>query len=103
MRVQLEMLEDHADPGAEFRQIRPAVADFDAIDLDAARLIGLEPVDAFDQGTLARARGPADHDHVAAGNRETAILENRHVPVGLADVSELDHPSLGHMEARLMP
>jgi hypothetical protein len=55
VRIQLEMLEDHADPGAQLRQIRPAVADLDAVDLDVARLIRLEAVDAFDQRALAGA------------------------------------------------
>jgi hypothetical protein len=56
MREQFEMLKHHADAGAQLRQVGLAVADGNAGDRDGAFLERLEPIDAFDQRRLARAR-----------------------------------------------
>jgi hypothetical protein len=53
VREQLEMLEHHADAGAQLRQIGLAVADRDSVDGDGAFLERLQPVDALDQGRFA--------------------------------------------------
>ena len=54
MRKQLEMLEYHADAGAQLRQIGLGVVDLDAVEDDLAFLKRLQRVDAFDQRRLAR-------------------------------------------------
>ena len=53
MRKQLEVLEHHADPRAQLRQIGLGIVDLGAVDADVAFLERLQRVDAFDQRRLA--------------------------------------------------
>ena len=63
MRIQLEILEHHADPGAQRGQIGLLVADRHAVDRDPALLKRLQPVHAFDERGFARSgRAADDHD-----------------------------------------
>jgi hypothetical protein len=91
MRVEFEILEHHADAGAQFRQVGPAVADRDGLDRDPPLLEGLESVDAFYQGALARARRAADDDDLALGDRGRAIGEDAEIAVPFAEMLDLDH------------
>jgi hypothetical protein len=55
VREQVELLKYHADVAAEIAQIFARGGDVDAIDEDAAVVEGLKPIDAAEQGALARA------------------------------------------------
>ena len=55
MREQLEMLEHHADPSAQLRQIGLGVIDLDPLDRNLALLKRLQRIDAFDERGFARA------------------------------------------------
>ena len=76
MREQLEMLKYHADAGAQLRQVDLGVADGNAGDRDGAFLERLEPIDAFDERRLARARWIAHHDDFALGDFRRAMLQH---------------------------
>src|SRR5579863_2535294 len=92
MRKQLEMLEHHADPGAQLRQIGLGIADGNAVNDDLPLLERLQRVDAFDQRRFSRAGRTAHNDHLALGDARGAILqrlEGRVIP--FVDVADLDH------------
>jgi hypothetical protein len=91
MREQFEMLKHHADAGAQLRQVGLAVADGNAGDRDGAFLERLEPIDAFDQRRLARARWTAHAHDFALGDLRRAMLQHLKVGVPLADFAERDH------------
>ncbi|SIK51626.1 Uncharacterised protein [Mycobacteroides abscessus subsp. abscessus] len=55
MGEKIEVLEHHADVAAHGVDVFEVVGEFDAIDNDLALLMLFEPVDAADQGGLARA------------------------------------------------
>jgi hypothetical protein len=58
VREQLEMLEHHADAGAQARQVCPRVADGNTVDHDAPLLEGLQAIDALDQRRSPEPEGP---------------------------------------------
>ena len=55
---------------------------------DAAGVVHLEPVDAADQGRLARARRPDDDDDLALGDLEVDVLQRLERAEPLVDVLE---------------
>ena len=69
VREQVELLEHHADLAADGLDVLDVVGQLDAVDDDVALLVLLEPVDAADQGRLARARRAADDDLLALAHR----------------------------------
>src|SRR5215813_8671367 len=88
VREQLEMLEHHADAGA---QLWLRVADGDPVHRDAAFLERFKTVDAFDQGRFSRSRWAAHHDHLALGNFGRAILQHLDLAVPFTDIADRDH------------
>ncbi len=95
MREQVELLEDHADVGAQAGQVDARPRDRLAEDDDVPLLHALERVDAADQGALAGARGPTDHDDLAAVHREGDVAQDVELSEPLVDGLELDH-RFGH-------
>ena len=92
MRVELEVLEDHADPGAQPLDVGPGPLHGLAVHEDLPFLKSLQPVDAPEQGALARAAGAADDDLPAAPDGLGDAAEGLNVlPVPQAHVSDLDH------------
>jgi hypothetical protein len=65
VREQFEILENHADLGAQLGEVGFRIADRDAINNDFAGLERLQPIDALDQRRLARTGGAADDDDFA--------------------------------------
>src|SRR5947209_15395508 len=65
MWEQIETLEHHADLTANLVDAAQVRAESDSLDGDLAFLEFLQRVDASDQGRLAGARRPADHDALA--------------------------------------
>jgi len=65
MREQIEVLEHHADLGADGIDVLQIRGQKRAVDLNAALLVLLQRVDAADQRRFAGARRPADHDALA--------------------------------------
>ena len=59
---EVEVLEDHADFGTDLLDVFHVVGQFDAVDDDLAALVLFQPVDAADQGRLARTGRAADHN-----------------------------------------
>src|SRR5215472_18690056 len=104
VREEIEGLEDHADLGAELGQVPAVAGNGVTVHEDLALLDRLEPVDAADEGALARAGGPAHHHHLAGRDVEAHVLE--HVvgaePLAYADVangrSATRHGLLDHHE-----
>src|SRR5690606_22196704 len=62
----------------------------DPVDDDAALLMRLQPVDGADEGRLARSRGPADHDALAALDGEVDVAERVVVAEPFVDPAHLD-------------
>src|ERR1700722_19097975 len=101
MRKQFKMLEHHADPGAQLRQVGPGVVDLDAVEDDVALLKRLQRIDAFDQRRFARPRRTAHHHHLALGDAGGAILQRLEVrPVPFIDVADFDHEALANGQWR---
>src|SRR3982074_2492298 len=96
MRKQLEMLEHHADAGAQLGQIGLGIVDLDAVEDDLPALERLQRVDAFDQCLFSRPRWAANHHYLALRDVGGAILQRLKAgPVPFVDVADLDHePSL---------
>ena len=88
---QFKVLKHHADATAQGRQVGSRCADLVATDFDAARIEGLQTIDAFDQRRLARAGAPTDHDHLALTYRRRAVREHLKRAVALADILDDDH------------
>src|SRR5690606_21031352 len=59
---------------------------------DAPLLVLLEPVDAADQGALAGARGPDDHDDLALVHRHVDVAQDVEVTEPLVEALDLDDP-----------
>ncbi|MNH33602.1 hypothetical protein D3C79_941320 [compost metagenome] len=87
MRPQVEVLKDHAQPCAQALQLarvggaQPATraaAQFQlfAVDQDLPGVGLLEQVDAAQEGTLARAAGADDADHIAGFGVQRDTLEH---------------------------
>src|SRR5690606_2960795 len=91
MRVEVELLEDHADLGTELGPIHRPVGDVHAVDDDRALLDQLEPVDATDERALAGAAGSADHYHFASLNVQVDVLQDVQLAEPLVHTPELDH------------
>ena len=89
------MLEHHADPGPQARQIRGRVIDPGAIHGDRSLLKGLECIDAFDQGRLARPGRAADHHDLTAINLRGAVRQHLEAAVPLGNRINGNH---GHGE-----
>ena len=94
VREQLEVLEYHADAGAQLGQVGLRVADGDVVDEDLALLKGLESVHALDERGFARAGGSADDDDLAFLHLGRAFGQHLERAVPLADVLHFDH---GHV------
>ena len=91
VRKQLEVLEHHADPRAQLRQIGLRVADRNRVDRDLAFLERLERVDALDDRRLAAARRAAHDDDLALLYFGRAIGQDLEGAVPLAHVLDRNH------------
>ncbi|MNC46149.1 hypothetical protein D3C75_951550 [compost metagenome] len=91
VREQLEVLEHHADPRAQLRQVGLRRGDRGAVDHDVALLERFQGVDALDQGGLAGAGRPAHHHHLALAHLGAAAGQHLEVPVPLVDVLDGNH------------
>ena len=91
MRKEFEMLKNHSDVRAQFRQINTRSTDIDPIYENAAALERLKGVDGLNQSGFSGAGRPADNDNFAFFDRCGAIAENLKVSVPLADIFYLDH------------
>jgi hypothetical protein len=87
---QVELLEDHADVGAEAGQGPALAGQRLAFQADVAAVDRLQPVDGPAQGRLPRPRR-ADHDHDLAGvHLEVDVLEHVQVTEPLVDLAHLE-------------
>src|SRR3972149_849163 len=91
VRIKLEVLEHHADAGADLGQPGFGIADVNAVNRNAAFLVGLEPVDTFNKRALAGTRWTAHDDDFAALDACSAIGEDLKGAIPFADVLDLNH------------
>ncbi|MCY1537242.1 hypothetical protein D9M68_727310 [compost metagenome] len=89
MGEQLEVLEHHADLGAQLGQVGGRRYG-GAVDQDVAALDGLQRVDGLDERGLAGARRPADHHDLALVDAGRALLEHVVGAVVLVHPADLD-------------
>ena len=88
VRVELEVLEHHADPGAQRRQVGPPVGDRDAVDRDAAAVDRHQAVDALDQACSFRS--PTGPQTTTTSPAFTVAVQSRRTwraAIGLLDVA----------------
>ena len=90
MRKEVELLEHHADLAPDRLDRLQVVGELDAVDLERALLMLLEAIDAADQRRFAGSRRPADHDPLAARDRQIDVAQHVELPVPLVDARELD-------------
>ena len=98
MRPQREVLEDHADARPDAGQ--PAIVHDNsaggdahrfAVQVDLADIGPFQPVDAAQQGRLARARGPQHADRLALADLETDVGQHLVVAKALGDADHAQH------------
>jgi len=80
VREQVELLEHHADLAPHRVGVALRGREVDAVDHDAPFLHRLEPVDAADQGGLARSRGAAHHDPLAGLHVQVDVAQHLEFP-----------------------
>jgi hypothetical protein len=90
VREEVEALEDHADVGAQPREVLALGRQQLAVDGDLTLVDRLQPVDRPAQRGLAGPGGPDDDDHLAAVDRQVDVLEHVQVPEPLLHVREPD-------------
>ena len=90
MREQIELLEHHADLAPDRVDALQVVGQFDAVDDNSAALMLLEAIDAADQRRLARARGAANDDPLAARHEEVDVAQDVKLAVPFVDADHLD-------------
>ena len=78
------------------RSVEEMVPALSAAGVDVAALNALEPVDASEEGALARAARPAHDDHFSLTNVQGHTAQGREVSVELLDVARLHHDGRGH-------
>ena len=80
-------------------QRRQALSGLDrlAVEVDLARVDGLQPVDAAQHRRLAGARRPGDDDHLAARDAQVDAVEDDVVPERLADPHQFDQIPVSHV------
>jgi homoserine dehydrogenase len=87
----LNFLSDHADFAPDGFDRAHVVAQFDAVDHDAAAFVALEPVDEPDHGRLARARRAADDDLLALRDGEVDVFQRLVFAKPLVDAGQFYH------------
>ena len=95
MREQVELLEDHADVGAEPGQVDARPRDGLAENDDLPLLHALQRVDASDERALAGAGGPADDHDLAGRDLERDVTQDVELAEPFVDGLELDRGA-GH-------
>ena len=89
---QIEILKDHAHVAAQqLKARRVQSAHLAAHDLDAARIVGFQAVEAAQNSGLARARMPHNAEDVALGNVKADAVQNLVGPKAFGHVPDLDH------------
>ncbi|KAF5043778.1 hypothetical protein DSECCO2_498760 [anaerobic digester metagenome] len=89
--VEVELLEDDADLGAQGVQVLGFVRDVFAVDDDLAVVHVLEAVHAAHEGGFAGAAGPADDQHLSLLHGLVDVLQDVKVTEPFVDIAEFDH------------
>ena len=90
VRVEVELLEDHADVSPEPRQIEAGRLHVAPVHGQPSRLDRLESVHAADQCALPRAAGPTHHEDLAACDFQIDVLEDVELAEPLVHPLEAD-------------
>ncbi|MCY1558302.1 hypothetical protein D9M68_952240 [compost metagenome] len=89
MREQVEVLEHHADLTAHV--VAAGLGrDVLVVHDDGAAVVGIEAIDAADQGRLAGARGAADDDLFALLHGHVDALQHLEILIVLTDILQTD-------------
>src|SRR6202020_1500214 len=89
VRIELEILEHHADPPPQMRGRSRFASDIDAVHENMPVLIRLECVNALDQRRLAGSGRSADHDNLSARDRHRDIAKYMAFAIIFVDALEL--------------
>ena len=95
VREEVEVLEAHANLAAYLVDILDIVGELDTIDDDLASLVFLEPVDAPQQGRLARSAGANDDHHLLRVHVEADAAQGVDLDVAARDFAPNLHGVVG--------
>ncbi|CUX19040.1 6-pyruvoyl-tetrahydropterin synthase (modular protein) [Agrobacterium tomkonis CFBP 6623] len=90
MREEVEVLEHHANFATDFIDLLQVVGQFDAINLDRARLVFFQPVDAADHGRFARSRRAGDDDALALHHFQVDVAQYVEIAIPLVHAGDFD-------------
>src|SRR5450830_763020 len=103
VREQFEVLEHHADPGAQRRQIGLRAADLAVADEDRSLLDRLQPVHRLDQRRLAGTGRAAHHHDFTLVDLQRAILEHLELPIPFGNIVQRNHRAPFFCRSLTMP
>src|SRR4029077_4674813 len=104
MRIEVELLENHADFGADPGDIGCYVVNARTIDRNLAAINPLEAVDAAQKRTLSGDAGATDDHDLAGLDAKADVVEHVERPKVLVNVLEDDHARLfQHRVLRVEP
>src|SRR5215203_3265172 len=89
VRIQVELLEDHADLAAQLVEARSSLVELHAVHNEFAGGDVLEAVDTPEQRALPRPGRPDDDHDLALVNGEIYVLQGLEVPEELVDPAKL--------------
>ena len=87
MREEIKLLEYHAGFPTNIGDVLHVMAEFDAIDDDLTVLMLFQPIDATDEGRLARTGGPNDNKHFLRHDFQRDIAQDVEIAKPLVHVT----------------
>jgi hypothetical protein len=94
MRVEVELLEDHADLSPERSEVCGRVTQRPSVHDDLALANRLELIDATDERALARSARPAHDYHLSRPDLQINIAKNMRCPKPFIDPPKGDHKDI---------
>ncbi|OYR26005.1 hypothetical protein CES86_4059 [Brucella lupini] len=98
VRVEFKMLENHSDERAKLGRLSALRGKSLAVDRHPPGLNGLDPVDAFHEGALARPGRPADDDNLSALDGQAAVVQDLQMAVAFGQMFNPDHFTRRHLD-----
>ncbi len=94
MRVEIELLEDHSDFGAQLGEVGLSIAQGNSVDGDVAFLDGLQSVYAADESAFSRAAWSADDHDFSSFYEKIYVIQDVERAKPLVNVPEFNHPKI---------
>jgi hypothetical protein len=91
VRIQIKLLENESDFGADLGHVDFSVVDLHAVHDEFTLLDGFQAVDAANQRAFPRSARAADHHHLTLCDLKIDAVQNMKVPKPFVDVFERYH------------